>query len=266
MRRRTVGSWFTWTAAWLSLSGCAGISRVATLPDEAGVPARYHASIDDVADVVPLALAAAGQEEVERSRPDSSTLILFGSRGPGFWDAGLFGNYGFVSRTRITNRGAGGSDVRVVTRPRGLLRSGSSVSSSLRVVGEIDRLLGPDEIAFGPGDRVRGFSVAGVRSEGTLEESGLDGLVLMDEDEGAERVPLESLTQVEVHRGSYGYGDWGAGLGLGIGFGVAIQVCYDSFSSFCDSPASLSLAAAGGLVGWLIGRSIRRSTWSRAGS
>lgn len=105
MRQRNVGPGLLYFVVWLSLYGCAGVSRVATLPPDDGVLARYHASIDEVAEIVPQALAAVGQKEVERSRPDSSSFVILGSRGFNFSD------WGQVSRTRATIRDGGGSEM-----------------------------------------------------------------------------------------------------------------------------------------------------------
>ncbi len=267
MNHRNVGPGFLCFVAWLSLYGCAGVSRVETLPANDGVLARYHASIDEVAEIVPQALDAVGQSEVRRSRPDSSSLVLLGSRGFNLWDMG------HVSRTRATVRDGGGSEVRVVTRPRDLFTVWPATSYSLRVISEMDRLLGPGAIALTAGDRVRGVDAAGDRSAGTLIAGQLGGLFLARGDGQSERLPLDSFTQLEVFRGSYRQTQKGLAIGVGVGvlaWLAALGACLDlnnpSTSGFCNSPAIYGAPVIGGVVGGLLGTAFKASVWSSVGN
>ncbi len=267
LKPRDVGLGWICVLVGLSLYGCAGVSRVATLPPDAGVLASYDASIEEVVEIVPQALAAVGQTEVERSRPDSSSFVLFGSRGLKRW------GWGEVSRTRAAIRDEGGADVLIATRPRDLFGVWPATSQSLRVIGEMDRLLGPEAVVLAGGDRVRGVDARGNQSEGTLIAGTLGGLVLARGGGESEQLPLDSYTQLEVLRGTYSHAQEGAAIGFALGalpWLAAIGLCLDweegDSSSLCGRSWTYWTPVVGGVVGGLIGSVFRTAVWSRAGS
>jgi hypothetical protein len=238
------------------------VSRVATLPPDAGILARYEASIDDVARVVPGALDAVGQSVVERDRPDSSSIAWLGMRGLDLW------SYGEVSRTLARRNSQGGSDVRVVVRPRDVFDFWPSTSSSLLLVSEIDRRLGPAAITLAAGDHIRGRSGAGQMAEGTLLMAG-PGRFLLRPD-GGEAVPLDALGELEIRRGSYRHTRTGGAIGAGVGSAMwlgALGFCLGrqgetSQPSWCESSAVNLVPVIGAVVGALIGSTVLSSVWS----
>jgi len=249
-----------------SLVGCAGVSQVASLPPDVGVLARYHSSADAVSDVVPQALASVGQSEAGGSRTNSGPITVLGSRGPGFT------TWGEVSRTMVTPLPVGGSEARVVTRPRYQLDFWPATSQSLKVISEIDRLLGASAIALFEGDYVRGVTPDGAPREGVLTTDGAGRLSFGQGGSAAPPVSAAALNELEIRRGSYGRGRAGAAIGATAGilaWVVALGVCFDGVfsastpSGACDSVLIEWAPLLGGAVGALLGSAVRTSIWSR---
>jgi hypothetical protein len=239
-----------------SVLGCGpNFSRIASLPPDAGLSATYGAPVDEVEPAASQALATVGHEEAERSRPDSTSLVLLARRG-----GGLSGR-SEVSRLTITALDRGTSEVWVVTRP--------SMNRSLQVVNELDVLLGPGAIIPRPGDRVRGRGATGLLSEGTVvtDDAGRLALALDDSERG---VPLEAFADLEIRRGSYGRGGRGAAIGGLIG-GVALLgalgYCFQGLNEpspagWCESSWPNVAPLVGAAVGALLGSAMRTSFWS----
>ena len=108
--------------------------------------------------------------------------------------------WGEVSRTLVTPLGGGGSEARVVTRPRYQLDFWPATAQSLRLISEIDRLLGAGAIALADGDHVRWAGANGLRREGLLAPGRPGQLLLVPLDSESERLPLSAVNELEIAR------------------------------------------------------------------
>ena len=250
------------------LTACVGTSAVRSLPLHSGVRAEYRASRDSVLDAVPPALGQVGQGVVEQIAPDSVTDLVIGKKGVNLL------SWGEVSRVQVSARVNGNSRLYAVARPRYLLDwSGWAGRSAIRTVAAVDKTLGPDRLALFEGAAVRGATTDdGAELQGQVIV-GSDGLFSLLPDENSDvALPMGSLSNLEILRGSWRHGAEGAFVGAVIGTAAYVALLAKAtecvvtigYGSACrEDTSGLELTALlSPIVGFLVGSIFRTEVWS----
>jgi hypothetical protein len=125
------------------------------------------------------------------------------------------------------------------------------------------------EVAPGARVRIRAPGVVAGRYVGTVLSRTPDTLVVAGSSASSVRVPLSSLTSVEVSRGSSrarGAGKgalWGGGIGLGVGFLAAAAGSSDDYDGGSDGELVASGLFGGVVWGVIIGAIVGSERWDR---
>lgn len=270
------------------LTGCRSADSVRRLPLDLGARARYALPAEEVLAALPAAMDEVGVGPPEITVVDSaaeegtapeddatveddstasapSATILLGSTGMRLL------SYGEL--TRVAVRGEDEShdtDVRALSRARYLLDwSGRADRRPPRLLGDLDRRLGPESIVPYDGMRLRGV-MEGSRIVGIARRAD-DGSWSLARRSDEPLVRLQELTEIEVSRGSYTRrADWALGLGL-IGWVVGLALppgdCgLGVFEVGCKVAGRMSQANLGLVIGILggavIGSLHRTEVWS----
>jgi hypothetical protein len=125
------------------------------------------------------------------------------------------------------------------------------------------------EVAPGARVRLRAPGVVAGRYSGTVLSRTADTLVVARTGGAPVRVPVSSLTSVEVSRGEsrlMGAGKgalWGGAIGLGIGFLAAAAGEEDDFDGDSDGEVVIGSALGGAIWGVIIGAIVGSERWDR---
>jgi len=198
-----------------TLSGCAGASRVRSLPPDRGAEARYWATVEEAAAVIPSALSAVGHKVVETSGPDSTGASLIGL-------SGVWLGSGEASRVRVEPMSNGTVAVRTVAKARYVLDPWPRSKTEFRILGSVDREFGPGRVAPFPGLRVRGVRGGEPGTVKGILQLGEDEAYSLTRGRGEAPIPLSELTDLSAVRGTYGYGRIGAVVGVVVGLLVTV--------------------------------------------
>lgn len=243
-----------------AVGACAGVSRVRSLPHDAGLEAHYIASQETTLAALPAALSAARQRVVTRSDTGSTTDTVIGLRG-----ANLM-TWGEVSRVLVEGHPPEGSTVRVAARSRYLLDwSNHSERSALKIVEALDRDMGATRIAPFEGLRIRGVRGDGMEVRGVVGRGPDGSFTLTQPPPGQDPIPLSGLHSLAAHRGSFGHGSEGALIGGVVGLALVLSQAFEPLD--CATYDSCVISAllypnVGILVGYLVGTGVRTHVWS----
>lgn len=243
----------------LAAAGCATLDGVRQIPPGQGVRAVYHASSEEVADVLPGVLEEAGMEVAVRRDSTHGGLATIGEKGFNLL------TYGFYARALVRAR-EDGSELLVVTQPR--LRTelfSPAGRASHELVAAVDEALGPRRIAPHAGMRVRGRGADGTAVDGILRADARSSFLLTNPDDTDMRPrPLERLEELSVHRGSYGRGMEGGIIGSIVGIFVGFLIDGGCDALVCPPIPDEVVwgSVVGGLSGAAVGSAIRTDVWS----
>jgi hypothetical protein len=264
MRKRSVSA----LAAAVVACGCVGTGTMRSLAPDAGVEVRYAVPADTVLAALPSALHGRGLRVAVHESFDSATRMVIATKG-----ANLV-TWGTLVRVLVRPSVAGDhSTARFLARSSFALdHSGRVDRVTPRAIAALDRILGPAAVGPFPGMTVRGRSVTESRSlvRGTVI-AGTDGVLRVQPDGSAAGgpVPLATLRDLMVLRGTFGHRSEGATVGSLVGM-VAGTIIGAATSDGPDrrnaALTGMLIGGTGGLLtGMLVGSAIRTDVWSPAG-
>lgn len=249
LTRKSVRTW-AFLLSPLAVGGCATASHVISLPPTTGAVAHYKVEPDSVRVTIPGVFASLGYEFLAEQPDELDGWVVIGEKGATLWSWGEF------ARFRLMETGPSGTQVWAAARSRYLLDgSGRSGRVGPRLLQALDEVVGPSRILPAPGTTVRGRTVEGRNVMGpvAMTQESVPGLAL---DDGSV-VPVSSLRDAFVLRGSFGRGSEGALVGVlgGIGAGLAACETLDCLVAY---------EVGGALLGFVLGSAVRSKVWSPA--
>ena len=251
------------------IAGCIGAGTMRAIAPDAGLEARYTLPAETVRAGLDSALRTRGLRLEEETRLDSMTTMVLAAKKASFF------SYGEYVRVFLRwSPGPSQTSARVVARSRYALDlSGRADRATPRLLQALDGALGAGAVGPQPGDRVRGRWGPGGGRYVTGLAAMADGTPHLSPDgpSAAAPIPLTTLTDVAVFRGSYSHRSEGATIGMLVGLvgGMVIGYSAEPTDSYRGSAAALGglvEMAAGALLGAGAGELARTQVWSEVGS
>lgn len=244
--------------------GCLGPGAMRPIAPDRGTEVRYAVSVDTLLSALPAALADRRLRIAFREPFDSATTMFIAVRG-----GNLF-SYGELVRVLVSPTADGSTSARFVARSRNMLDLSGRVDRVVpRLIQALDDTIGPAALGPFPEMRVRGRAGdgAGIRVRGTMT-AGPDGGLSLAPHPGLTdpSVPLATLRDPAVYRGSYSHRLEGSNIGALIGMvaGPVIgATASNGFSRGGDIAYGIMIGGlAGTVVGSGIGAAFRTEVWS----
>lgn len=246
-------------------SSCVTPGDMVRLAPDAGVEVQYGLPAESLLSVLPKALRGRGLRAVQET-PHAHGAEVIASKGASFF------SYGAFVRLRVSDTLGGDAAVaHVVARSRYVLDLSGQVDRVVpRLLQAIDDSLGGMGIGPLPGMRVRGHT-------GDPDRRPVNGVAVTDPQGGLavapERgtpgtpIPMRTLSDVSVFRGSYTHRSEGATVGvftgLLVGLAIGIAVSEPGPDRGVAAGYGMILGMVGGMgMGIGIGAAIRTDVWS----